>query len=85
MINLLNGQAFITSQNHGFAIDTNTLPQGWKPLFVNANDKTNEVNAMFPFDPKLLKNDSTPEKLLENGANLEKGQTSDSCYDAGII
>ena len=55
VINLLNGQAFITSQNHGFAIDTNTLPQGWKPLFVNANDKTNEVNAVFPFDQKILK------------------------------
>ena len=63
VINLLNGQAFITSQNHGFAIDTNTLPQGWKPLFVNANDKTNEVNAMFRFDQKNVY--STPEKILE--------------------
>ena len=47
MINLLNGQAFITSQNHGFAIDTNTLKDGWKPLFVNANDNTNEVINLF--------------------------------------
>ncbi|NJM16342.1 MAG: glutamine-hydrolyzing carbamoyl-phosphate synthase small subunit [Bacteroidales bacterium] len=35
-------KAFITSQNHGFAIDNNTLPSGWKPLFVNLNDNTNE-------------------------------------------
>ena len=43
VINQLNGQAFITSQNHGFAIDEATLPPKWKSLFVNANDKTNEV------------------------------------------
>ena len=33
---------YITSQNHGFAIDDKTLPQDWKPLFVNLNDGTNE-------------------------------------------
>ena len=26
----------------GFAVDTASLPQGWKPLFTNANDNTNE-------------------------------------------
>ncbi|KAF6019972.1 CPS1 [Bugula neritina] len=40
--NLLNGQAFITSQNHGYAIDDTTLPEGFHPLFVNCNDGTNE-------------------------------------------
>lgn len=33
---------FITSQNHGFAVDNNTLPSDWEPLFVNMNDGTNE-------------------------------------------
>lgn len=33
---------FITSQNHGFAIDETTLPQDWRPLFLNLNDGTNE-------------------------------------------
>ncbi len=33
---------YITSQNHGFAIDDSTLPADWKPLFVNLNDGTNE-------------------------------------------
>ena len=33
---------YTTSQNHGFAIDDQTLPQDWKPLFVNLNDGTNE-------------------------------------------
>jgi len=35
-------KAYITSQNHGFAIDNETLPKPWKPLFLNLNDDTNE-------------------------------------------
>jgi carbamoyl-phosphate synthase large subunit len=35
-------RAFITSQNHGFAVDNNTLSKDWQPLFVNMNDGTNE-------------------------------------------
>lgn len=34
--------AYITSQNHGFAVDNKTLPDGWEPLFININDDTNE-------------------------------------------
>lgn len=33
---------FITSQNHGYAVDQTTLPADWEPLFVNMNDGTNE-------------------------------------------
>ncbi len=35
-------RCFITSQNHGYAVDENTLPQDWEPWFFNANDGTNE-------------------------------------------
>jgi carbamoyl-phosphate synthase small subunit len=35
-------RCYITSQNHGFAVDARTLPPGWKPWFTNANDGTNE-------------------------------------------
>ncbi len=35
-------KAYITSQNHGFAIDNTTLPKEWEPLFINLNDQTNE-------------------------------------------
>jgi carbamoyl-phosphate synthase small subunit len=35
-------KAFITSQNHGYAIDNTTLPRDWEPLFMNLNDQTNE-------------------------------------------
>ncbi len=35
-------RCYITSQNHGYAVETKTLPQNWKPWFVNINDDTNE-------------------------------------------
>ncbi|HEX2462694.1 MAG TPA: glutamine-hydrolyzing carbamoyl-phosphate synthase small subunit [Vicinamibacterales bacterium] len=36
------GRCFITSQNHGFAVDPATLPAGWEAWFTNANDGSNE-------------------------------------------
>ena len=35
-------RCFITSQNHGYAVDDATLPSDWEPLFVNMNDGSNE-------------------------------------------
>ncbi|XP_043962343.1 CAD protein [Gambusia affinis] len=35
-------RCFITSQNHGFAVDPDTLPNDWDVLFTNANDHTSE-------------------------------------------
>ena len=35
-------KCFITSQNHGYAVDNNTLGDDWEPLFLNMNDGTNE-------------------------------------------
>lgn len=35
-------RCFITSQNHGYAVDDTTLPADWEPLFVNMNDGSNE-------------------------------------------
>ena len=35
-------QCYITSQNHGYAVDDKTLPADWEPLFVNMNDGSNE-------------------------------------------
>jgi carbamoyl-phosphate synthase small subunit len=35
-------KAYITSQNHGYAVDNNTLSPEWEPFFININDKTNE-------------------------------------------
>lgn len=35
-------RVYITSQNHGFAVDTTTLPSDWIPFFENQNDGTCE-------------------------------------------
>jgi len=35
-------RCFITSQNHGYAVDERTLPADWEALFVNMNDGSNE-------------------------------------------
>ncbi|MCC8144769.1 MAG: glutamine-hydrolyzing carbamoyl-phosphate synthase small subunit [Tannerellaceae bacterium] len=35
-------RCFITSQNHGYAVDNDTLSADWEPLFINMNDGTNE-------------------------------------------
>ncbi|KAG2421159.1 protein ura1 [Aspergillus terreus] len=39
---MVSGKCHITSQNHGFAVDAASLPEGWAELFVNANDGSNE-------------------------------------------
>ncbi|OWP07334.1 hypothetical protein B2J93_4842 [Marssonina coronariae] len=39
---LVTGKCHITSQNHGFAVDTASLTDDWSELFVNANDGSNE-------------------------------------------
>lgn len=36
------GKAYITSQNHGYAVDEATIDKDWKPFFTNINDQTNE-------------------------------------------
>ena len=35
-------QCYITSQNHGYAVDAKTLGKDWEELFVNMNDGSNE-------------------------------------------
>lgn len=35
-------KCFITSQNHGYAVDETTLPPEWESMFNNLNDGTNE-------------------------------------------
>ena len=51
VMNKLTSEAFITPQNHGYAIDDATLPAGWQPLFENINDGSNEglVHESKPF------------------------------------
>ncbi|MCO6474663.1 MAG: glutamine-hydrolyzing carbamoyl-phosphate synthase small subunit [Melioribacteraceae bacterium] len=49
----LNGtnRCFITSQNHGFAVDDTSLSGEWRTWFTNLNDNTNEgiIHNSLPF------------------------------------
>ena len=44
-------RCYITSQNHGYAVDSETLPEDWREWFVNDNDGTNEgiIHISKPF------------------------------------
>lgn len=41
-MDLTTKKCYVTTQNHGFHVRTDTLPKEWKPWFVNVNDATNE-------------------------------------------
>jgi len=42
VMDMVTKQCYITSQNHGYAVDDSNLPEGWQPWFKNLNDNTNE-------------------------------------------
>uniref|UniRef100_A0A182Q907 Uncharacterized protein n=1 Tax=Anopheles farauti TaxID=69004 RepID=A0A182Q907_9DIPT len=44
-------RCYMTSQNHGFAVDSSQMPDGWVELFTNLNDGTNEgiVHERHPY------------------------------------
>ena len=44
-------RCYITSQNHGYAVNAETLPLDWREWFVNDNDGTNEgiIHISKPF------------------------------------
>ena len=37
---IASGRAFLTAQNHGYAIDEKTLPSDWQVSYVHLNDET---------------------------------------------
>lgn len=41
-LDLNTGKCHITSQNHGYAVDSTTLPSDFKEYFINLNDSSNE-------------------------------------------
>ena len=70
-------QCFITSQNHGYAVDDSTLPADWEPLFVNMNDGSNEgirhkMNPWFSaqFHPEACSGPTDTEFLFDEFVNM---------------
>jgi carbamoyl-phosphate synthase / aspartate carbamoyltransferase len=59
---MVTGKCHITSQNHGYAVDASALPQGWRELFVNANDGSNEgiMHLSKPYFSVQFHPESTP-------------------------
>lgn len=56
------GRCYITTQNHGFAVDTKTIPKGWTAWFTNLNDGTNEglCHKTLPFFSTQFHPEDTP-------------------------
>ncbi|WP_321331177.1 glutamine-hydrolyzing carbamoyl-phosphate synthase small subunit [uncultured Bacteroides sp.] len=72
-------RCFITSQNHGYAVDNNTLGVDWEPLFINMNDGSNEgirhkSNPWFSaqFHPEAASGPKDTEFLFDEFVNLLK-------------
>lgn len=59
---LVTGKCHITSQNHGYAVDSKTLPSEWQELFINANDGSNEgiMHVSKPYFSVQFHPESTP-------------------------
>ncbi|CAK7564461.1 MAG: Carbamoyl-phosphate synthase [Sporothrix epigloea] len=59
---LITGRCHITSQNHGYAVDSTTLTEGWQELFVNTNDGSNEgiMHTSRPYFSVQFHPESTP-------------------------
>ena len=70
-------RCYITSQNHGYAVDNNTLGKEWEPLFINMNDGSNEgirhrENPWFSaqFHPEAASGPTDTEFLFDNFLKL---------------
>ncbi|MBI5413200.1 glutamine-hydrolyzing carbamoyl-phosphate synthase small subunit [Candidatus Peregrinibacteria bacterium] len=62
VIDLQTKRCYLTSQNHGFAVNAKTLPKDWKVWMVNANDKTIEGirHKKLPFMAVQFHPEATP-------------------------
>jgi carbamoyl-phosphate synthase/aspartate carbamoyltransferase len=75
-----SGKCYITSQNHGYAVKSSTIQKGWKELFRNANDDSNEglISEELPYVSVQFHPESRPgpwdtEFLFDDFISLVKG------------
>ncbi|MBI4995141.1 glutamine-hydrolyzing carbamoyl-phosphate synthase small subunit [Candidatus Peregrinibacteria bacterium] len=62
VIDLKTKRCYLTSQNHGFAVNAKSLPKDWKVWMTNANDKTVEGirHKRLPFMAVQFHPEATP-------------------------
>lgn len=79
VLDLSTRRSFITSQNHGFEVDTSNGPSDWEPWFVNLNDGSNEgircTSAPFrsvQFHPESCPGPTDTEFLFDDFVNSLK-------------
>ncbi|MCK5170278.1 MAG: carbamoyl-phosphate synthase (glutamine-hydrolyzing) small subunit, partial [Bacteroidales bacterium] len=72
-------RCYITSQNHGYAIDDKTLPKDWEVWFRNLNDNTSEgikhkIKPFFSvqFHPEASSGPTDTEFLFDDFIDLVK-------------
>eukprot|EP00906_Rhabdomonas_costata_P003610 RCo005484 len=72
-MDLRTGRCYVTSQNHGYAVDSSTLPEEWQTLFLNLNDRSNEgmIHLYKPFfsiqfDPDTAARPADTEVLIQH-------------------
>mgnify|MGYP002856780736 CR=1 FL=1 len=83
-------RCFITSQNHGYAVDDSSLPKDWEPLFINMNDGSNEgirhkTNPWFStqFHPEACSGPTDTEWMFDEFVKTIKGSTSTAILQRG--
>ena len=74
---------FITSQNHGFAVDMKSLDSNWSEFFINLNDNSNEgiIHKSKPFfsvqfHPEGSSGPQDTESLFDKFIDLVKSHAS---------
>jgi len=80
VMDVVTRRAYVTSQNHGYAVDGDTLPSDWAPWFVNLNDDTNEgirhrdrPFRTVQFHPEAAPGPRDTEFLFDDFLRLAKG------------
>ncbi|KAH9275843.1 carbamoyl-phosphate synthase, large subunit [Batrachochytrium salamandrivorans] len=81
------GRCFITSQNHGFAVDVSSLSSDWEEYFVNANDGSNEgiIHKTLPYFSVQFHPESTPGPWDTEFLFDKFIQSVKACKDAGKL
>ena len=72
-------RVYITPQNHGYAVDSNTLPKDWEQYFININDLSNEgiystkkPHFSVQFHPEASSGPQDTDFLFDKFINLAK-------------